>query len=254
MVAGNTVIVMVNDRPRLTRSSLGSIDQWLEAARTDGAIALIDKEEDWTSFDCVAKLRNRTRVKRVGHAGTLDPLATGLLVICFGKATKDIAFLQDDDKTYDVEFRFGARSTTDDRAGDVTETADVTPCTEEQVVAALRSFEGTIQQTPPDYSAIRHQGRRQYDLAREGKEFTPKTRTVRIDPITNIEFAWPLVRCTISCSKGTYIRSIARDCGEILGCGAYVTKLRRTRSGGFTIDDACTVGEVIDALPQGVTV
>ncbi len=245
---------MVNDRPRLTRSSLGSIEQWLETARTDGAIALIDKEEEWTSFDCVAKLRNRTRIKRVGHAGTLDPLATGLLVICFGKATKDIAFLQDDDKTYDVEFCFGARSTTDDRAGEITQTPNATPCTHEQVVAALRTFEGTIRQTPPAYSAIRHQGRRQYDLAREGKEFTPKTRTVRIDPITNIEFEWPLVKCTISCSKGTYIRSIARDCGEILGSGAYVTKLRRTRSGGFTVDDACTVGEVIEALAQGVEV
>jgi tRNA pseudouridine55 synthase len=175
-------------------------------------------------------------------------------VICFGKATKDIAFLQDDDKTYDVEFVFGARSTTDDRAGEITETPNVTPCTEEQVVNALRSFEGTIQQTPPDYSAVRHQGRRQYDLAREGKEFTPKTRTVRIDPITNIDVAWPYVRCTISCSKGTYIRSIARDCGELLGCGAYVTKLRRTRSGGFTVDDACTVGDVIEVLPQGVVV
>lgn len=244
--------MMVNDRPRLTRSSLGSIDQWLEAARTDGAIALIDKEEEWTSFDCVAKLRNRTRIKRVGHAGTLDPLATGLLVICFGKATKDLAFLQDDDKTYDVEFRLGARSTTDDRAGEITETPHVVPCSHEQVAAALRTFEGTIQQTPPDYSAVRHQGRRQYDLAREGKEFTPKTRTVRIDPITNIEFEWPLVRCTISCSKGTYIRSVARDCGELLGCGAYVTQLRRTRSGGFTVDDACTVGEVVEVLAQGV--
>lgn len=252
MVAGNTVTVMVNDRPRLTRSSLGSIEQWLEAARTDGAIALIDKEEEWTSFDCVAKLRNRTRIKRVGHAGTLDPLATGLLVICFGRATKDIAFLQDDEKTYDVEFRFGARSTTDDRGGEITETSDVVPCTLEQVVAALRTFEGTIQQTPPDYSAIRHQGRRQYDLAREGKEFTPKTRTVHIDPIRNIEFAWPLVQCTISCSKGTYIRSIARDCGKLLGCGAYVTKLRRTHSGGFSVEDACIVGEVVEALAQGV--
>lgn len=218
----------------------------------DGAIALIDKEEDWTSFDCVAKLRNRTCIKRVGHAGTLDPLATGLLVICFGKATKDIAFLQDDDKTYDVEFVFGARSTTDDRAGEITETPNVEPCTEEQVVNALRSFEGMIQQTPPDYSAVRHQGRRQYDLAREGKAFVPKTRTVRVDPITNIDVAWPYVRCTISCSKGTYIRSIARDCGELLGCGSYVTKLRRVRSGGFTVDDACTVGDVIAALPQGV--
>ena len=251
MVAGNTVIVMVNDRPRLTPSSLGSIDQWLEAARTDGAIALIDKEEDWTSFDCVAKLRNRTRVKRVGHAGTLDPLATGLLVICFGKATKDIAFLQDDDKTYDVEFQFGARSTTDDRGGEITESDDVTPRSEEQIITALRTFEGTIAQTPPDYSAVRHQGRRQYDLAREGKEFTPKTRTVRVDPITNIKVAWPYVRCTISCSKGTYIRSIARDCGEVLGCGAYVTKLRRTRSGGFSIDEALTVSEVLAVLPQG---
>lgn len=242
-----------HDRPILDRTTLDTLETWLESARADGAIALIDKEENWTSFDCVAKLRNRTRIKRVGHAGTLDPLATGLLVICFGKATKDIAFLQDDDKTYDVEFTLGATSTTDDRGGTVTET-HAERVSDAAISEALLRFVGTIEQTPPDYSAVRHAGRRQYDLAREGKEFTPKTRMVTIHGIDNVEITWPTLRCTIRCSKGTYIRSIARDLGAFLGCGGYVTALRRTVSGGYTVDHALTVGDVIDALPAVVAV
>lgn len=246
------MVMMVHDRPVLDRSSVDAIGPWLEAARTDGAIALIDKEEDWTSFDCVAKVRNRTRVKRVGHAGTLDPLATGLLVICFGKATKDIAQLQDDDKAYAVTIRLGATSTTDDRAGTIVQTDAPRP-DDETIRTALARFTGTIDQIPPDYSAVRHAGRRQYDLAREGKEFTPKTRTVTIHGIDDVEIDWPFVRCTIRCSKGTYIRSIARDLGTALGCGGYIETLRRTASGGFNAERALTVGELIDALSATVT-
>jgi tRNA pseudouridine55 synthase len=231
------------DRMTLGRSSGSAIKQWLETARTDGAIALIDKEETWTSFDCVAKVRNLTRVKRVGHAGTLDPLATGLLVLCFGKATKEIEQLQEGTKTYEVEILLGADSTTDDRGGTCTERL-VDPLPSEGIISALMSFTGTIQQTPPAFSAVRHNGRRQYDLARQGVEFIPKPRIVTIHAIDDVSVSWPIVRCTIICSRGTYIRSIARDLGVTLGCGGYVWSLRRTASGNHDVADALRVDEI----------
>ncbi|MEY3385646.1 MAG: tRNA pseudouridine synthase [Bacteroidota bacterium] len=227
----------------LGRASSEVIEQWLEAARTDGAIALIDKQENWTSFDCVAKVRNLTRIKRVGHAGTLDPLATGLLVLCFGKATKDIESLQEGLKTYEVEIRLAADSTTDDRGGTITEHG-CERIDDDAILQALMSFRGEISQTPPDYSAVRHQGRRQYDLAREGKDFTPKVRQVTIHDINNVSIDWPMVRCTIVCSRGTYIRSIARDLGRTLGCGGYVWSLRRTASGHHDVSQALSIDEV----------
>ncbi len=245
------MLTTTNERMILDRSSLKNIDQWLEQARTVGAIALIDKEETWTSFDCVAKVRNLTRIKRVGHAGTLDPLATGLLVLCFGKATKDIATLQDDVKIYDVDILLGATSTTDDRGGEV-ELREAAAVDANSIKAALTTFVGAIQQTPPAFSAIRHQGRRQYDLAREGKDFTPKVREVTVHSITDVAVNWPHVACRITCSKGTYIRSIARDLGQLLGCGGYVWTLRRAQSGGFSADAALTIGEIREALSPEV--
>lgn len=190
----------------------------------------------------------------MGHAGTLDPLATGLLVICFGKATKDIALLQDDDKVYDVEITLGATSTTDDSAGEITDVQNVHQHTEAEILAALLGFKGTIDQTPPAYSAVKHQGRRQYDLAREGKEFTPKSRQVTIHSISNVVINWPVVSCTIHCTKGTYIRSIARDLGDRLGCGGYVTALRRTQSGGYRVDHALRIDEVRAAIAEKAAV
>lgn len=238
------------DRITLDRSTCSAVGQWLETARTDGAIALIDKEETWTSFDCVAKVRNLTRVKRVGHAGTLDPLATGLLVLCFGKATKDIESLQEGVKTYDVTIRLGADSTTDDRGGECVE-RNSQPIDALLITSALLTFVGEIDQTPPAFSAVRHQGRRQYDLARNGIEFTPKTRRITIHEITNVAVNWPNVDCTITCSRGTYIRSIARDLGALLGCGGYVWTLRRTASGSHSVEHAMRIDEIRNLLqPQ----
>lgn len=241
-------MIMVADRPVLSRNTLPEFHNWLEGARSDGAVALIDKEEQWTSFDCVAKLRGITRVKRVGHAGTLDPLATGLLVLCFGKATKDIALFQDEEKTYDVDILLGAESTTDDRAGDIAVTEVVNQPTKEEINEQLMRFVGTISQTPPAFSAVRHNGVRQYDLARSGKDFTPKVRQVEVYAIENVIIEWPHVQCTVRCAKGTYIRSIARDLGVALGCGGYVHSLRRTRSGGFLVEHALRIEEVQQAL------
>lgn len=239
---------------------------WIEAARTTGAAALIDKEETWTSFDVVAKLRRLFKVKRVGHAGTLDPLATGLLVLCFGPATKQISLFQDATKQYETVVKLGATTATDDRgsveiaAVDVvaTDNADdaantslqMTIPTETQVREALLQFLGTIEQTPPAFAAIRHQGKRQYDLARDGIAFEERKRTVEVLAIDDVHYEWPFVRMSITCSKGTYIRSIARDLGAALGTGGYVWTLRRTAIGDMRVDNAVTVAALQAAMAQ----
>jgi len=242
---------MMLEHPVLRRSTAQTFAAWLDAARTTGAVALIDKTEEWTSFDCVAKLRGMTKVKKVGHAGTLDPLATGLLVLCFGKATKDISTIQDAEKTYAVTVRLGATTATDDRGAAEEAVADASPADTDRIIRELSAFVGTIVQTPPAFAAIRHGGRRQYDLAREGKAFTPRERTVEVHSINDIAVSWPDVSFVVHCGKGTYIRSIARDLGARLGCGGYVWTLRRTAIAPYSVDDALTVSE-IQALVHGL--
>jgi tRNA pseudouridine55 synthase len=240
---------VMTDWPILRRSGT-ELQSWLEEARLTGAVAYIDKAKTWTSFDAVAKLRSMFRVKRVGHAGTLDPLATGLLVVCFGKATKTIDEYQNGTKQYDVIIKLGAVTTTDDAGSEESVTEGAVECTHQQVADALSEFVGQIEQLPPAYSAIRHQGKRQYDLAREGKDFTPRFRTVAVHAITNVVYDWPTVSCSITCSKGTYIRSIARDLGEKLGCGGYVQELRRTFIGDINVQDALTITEIQQLIEE----
>jgi len=213
-----------------------ALDAWLHAARTEGAVALIDKEEEWTSFDCVAKLRNLVGIRRIGHTGTLDPLATGLLVVCFGRATKDIDRYQEEDKEYDVVVKLGARTETDDREGAEEVVGGV--ATEDEIASALKTFIGTLTQVPPAFSAVRVKGKRQYELARKGRPVIAIPRIVEVHDITNIVVNWPFVSFTMTCSRGTYVRSLARDLGSMLGCGGYVWELRRTRSGGLHVDRA----------------
>lgn len=242
---------MLPDRPVLRRSELDALPAWIEAARTDGAIAFIDKAEEWTSFDVVAKLRSLIRVKRVGHAGTLDPLATGLLVVCCGRATKDIAQIQDADKEYVVTVRFGATTETDDRgSAEQIRTNDVHIDRDVLEKIISERFLGSITQIPPSYAAIRHNGRRQYDLAREGKDFIPRPRHVDVFRISVDAIHGQNVTMTIACSKGTYIRSLARDIGEALGYGGYVWDLRRTKIGDINVDDAVSMQDVITRVQQ----
>jgi len=236
----------MSDHVVLSTRTIGDMATWLEEARTNGAVALIDKEENWTSFDCVAKLRGRTKIKKVGHAGTLDPLATGLLILCFGKATKSIESFQDAAKTYVVTIKLGATTSTDDRGSEETIVMPTVAVETDAILAALQTFVGTIQQVPPAFAAIRHGGRRQYDLARNGEAFTPKPRMVTITDITNVVVDLPYVTCTVHCSKGTYIRSIARDLGTLLGCGGYAYALRRTHIGAYSVEDAVRVDQVVE--------
>ncbi|MCE9531129.1 MAG: tRNA pseudouridine(55) synthase TruB [Planctomycetes bacterium] len=197
-------------------------------------ILVLDKPAGMTSRDAV----NRAigwfpRKTKIGHTGTLDPLATGVLVLCIGNATRLAEYVQALDKTYRSTVIFGARSDTDDADGEITPTLDVTPVAEEAIRDALKKFIGTIEQVPPAYSAIKVAGRRAHELARKGTEVDLVARPIRIDAIEILSYSWPELRLEIRCGKGTYIRSLARDLGEQLGCGAYVNELRRTSVGSF---------------------
>lgn len=208
-------------------------------------LLLIDKPVGWTSHDVVAKLRGILKMKRIGHAGTLDPFATGLLVIGVGPGTKDLTALVGVDKTYTATARLGATSTTEDPEGEITETgaAEVSRTDLESV---LNTFIGTYEQTASLYSAKKVGGKKLYDLARQGLGDTverPK-KMVTISELKLLEYAWPNVTFEVSCSSGTYVRALARDIGEKLGVGAYLTALRRTRIGDFRIEDAKKLEDV----------
>ena len=210
----------------------------------EGEILLINKPLDWTSFDVVKKVRNTLRVKKVGHAGTLDPLASGLLILCTGKYTKRIDEIQGQEKEYTGTIRLGEITPSYDRETEVTETCDISHLTEEEIKAAAQSFVGTIEQVPPIYSAVMVDGKRAYDLARKGKsaELKPRTITIKAFDITNVE--GPELYFRVVCTKGTYIRSLAHDLGQKLGCGAHLSSLVRTRIGEYKLEDALTIEDI----------
>jgi len=204
----------------------------------EGAVVLIDKPLEWTSFDVVSKVRNAIRVKKVGHAGTLDPLATGLLILCTGKMTKKIDEYQAQEKEYEGELLLGKTTPSIDGETEVDNEYDISAITETQIREAVKQFIGTISQFPPIYSAIKVNGEPLYKKARRGEPVEIKSRevTVYAFEITKIEL--PKVAFRIVCSKGTYIRSLVRDLGLALNNGAYMTALRRTRIGNFTVQEA----------------
>jgi len=205
----------------------------------DGFLVL-DKPQGVTSFAMVSMMRRLTGVRRIGHAGTLDPLATGVLPIAIGQGTRLLEYLDHDAKTYVAKVRFGATTDTYDADGEVTARADDSKLTREDVEAALPQFIGRIAQTPPLYSAIKVAGKPLYRYAREGADVAIASRVVRIDAIRLLSFGREPAEAEIEveCGKGTYIRSLAHDLGQRLGCGAHLVALRRTRSGGFTIEQA----------------
>ncbi|KAB8143238.1 tRNA pseudouridine(55) synthase TruB [Chloroflexia bacterium SDU3-3] len=208
----------------------------------------IDKPAGMTSHDVVARLRRLARQKRVGHAGTLDPAATGVLVVALGQATRLIEYVQDETrKSYRATVRLGATTTTDDAEGEVGVVRPVPALAQADLAQALAPFQGHIQQVPPMYSALHHEGQRLYDLARAGVTLDLPARPVVIYQIDLVELRLPDVVLDITCGKGTYIRSIARDLGAALGCGAHLAALRRTAVGTFVVAQAAT----LEALEQG---
>ncbi|MDY3551140.1 tRNA pseudouridine(55) synthase TruB [Gemmata sp. JC717] len=205
-------------------------------------LLVIDKPGGMTSRDAVNRVQRWFPKKtKIGHTGTLDPLATGVLVVCVGAATRLADYVQAMGKTYASRFRLGATSTSDDADGTVTDTPGAIPPTGEAVETALRRFVGVIEQLPPAVSALKVDGRRAHDLVRQGKEVTLAPRTVRIDAVRLTGYDWPFADVEVDCGKGTYIRSIARDLGAALGCGGMVQTLRRTRVGCYLAEDAVTL-------------
>jgi tRNA pseudouridine55 synthase len=211
----------------------------------EARVLLVNKPYEWTSFDVVNKLRYRLKVKKVGHAGTLDPLATGLLIICTGKMTKRIEEFMGLEKEYTGTFVLGQTTPSHDLETAVQDQRDISGLTEEMIRSATKNFTGKISQLPPAHSAIRVGGRRAYQFARQGKEIELQPRDVEVSvfEITSLEL--PTVNFRIVCSKGTYIRSIARDYGDFLGVGAYLSRLCRTRIGDFRLEDALEIENVV---------
>jgi len=211
---------------------------------------LIDKPIGWTSFDVVNKLRNKLKIKKIGHAGTLDPLATGLLILCTGKMTKRIDEFQAQEKEYTGKFIIGQSTPSHDLETEVNEPNDISAVTDGQIQTAAKKFIGVLQQIPPLYSAIKVDGKRAYKLARQGSDLELKSREVTVKEFEITKIEKPEVHFRIVCSKGTYIRSLARDFGKELGVGAYLTGLCRTRIGEFKLIDALTIDQINPILPE----
>lgn len=204
---------------------------------------MINKPMEWTSFDVVRKIRNLIRIKKVGHAGTLDPLATGLLIICTGKFTKKINEYMAQEKEYTGSFTLGATTPTYDLESEPVNFKDISYLTTERINEATKDFTGEIMQVPPAHSAIKVDGKRVYESARKGIDVKLEPRKLFIKQFEITKIDLPLVYFKVVCSTGTYIRSLAYDFGEKLGCGAYLSSLCRTRIGDYTLDDAMTMEE-----------
>lgn len=213
-----------------------------------GEVFLIDKPLEWTSFDVVKKVRNALRIKKVGHAGTLDPLATGLLIVCAGKMTKQIETFMGQEKEYTGTFVIGATTESFDLEKPVVQVADFAHITLAQVLDAASKLTGDILQVPPMHSAIKVEGKRVYESARKGIEVKMEARPVQVREFEITRFEGNEIDFRISCSKGTYIRSLARDLGELLGTGAYLKKLCRTRIGDFLLVNAKSVPDLVEEI------
>jgi tRNA pseudouridine55 synthase len=213
-----------------------------------GEVFLIDKPLEWTSFDVVKKVRNALRIKKVGHAGTLDPLATGLLIVCAGRQTKQIESYMGQEKEYTGTFVIGATTESFDLEKPVIPVADYSSITLEQIQTAVAQLTGDILQVPPMHSAIKVDGKRVYESARKGIDVKMEPRPVQVREFEITRFEGNEIDFRISCSKGTYIRSLARDLGELLGTGAYLKALCRTRIGDFRLADAHNLPELIEDI------
>ena len=218
---------------------------------TPRGILNVDKPEGITSFQVVARVRKLSAVKKVGHAGTLDPLATGVLLVCLGQATRVSEYLMELPKTYLGSVRLGVATDTFDATGATTFEGDAGAVDETKLKAALETLERREEQTPPSYSAIKVEGTPAYRLARAGRPVSMRPRKVNIERIDLLSFEPPLVELEIRCGKGTYIRTLADDLGQLLGCGAHLAALRRTAVGLFHVDDAFSMNRLETAFKDG---
>lgn len=217
----------------------------IQPAKELEGVLLVDKPTDHTSHDVVARLRGKLHMKRIGHAGTLDPMATGLLVILIGKATRISQYLMSVEKRYTGTVTLGAVTNTQDAEGDVLETRPVPALSEEQVQAALRGFVGDQYQMPPMFSAVKINGQPLYKSARKGAEVEREPRFIRVISFALTRWASPEIDFDVHCTKGTYVRTLAHDLGQRLGCGGHLSALRRTMSGDLTLADATPLEELL---------
>ena len=208
-------------------------------------IVIVDKPQDWTSQDVTARLRRVFNTRRIGHGGTLDPMATGVLPVFVGRATRGVEFFEHAEKTYETVLRLGLTTDTEDITGTVLTEMPVS-VTDEQVEAALAAFRGQIMQIPPMYSALKVNGQKLCDLARKGKTVERQPRPITIHELTLLERTENTLRLRVRCSKGTYIRTLCKDIGEQLGCGGCMESLRRVSAGEYTIDEAVPLKELLD--------
>lgn len=215
-----------------------------------GQVLLIDKPLDWTSFDVIRKIRSLIKIKKVGHAGTLDPLATGLLIVCTGQFTKKINEYMGMEKEYTGTFTLGAVTPTYDLESEPIDIKDISNLTEEQIHHATAFFTGEIQQVPPIHSAVKKDGKPVYLMARKGIDVQLEPRTITIKNFTIEKIQLPVVHFKVVCSTGTYIRSLANDYGKKLGCGAYLSSLRRTRIGEFLAENALQMKDFSDEVKK----
>lgn len=221
----------------------------------EGYVAVIDKPYEWTSADVVRKIKFQLRKCgypkiKIGHAGTLDPLATGILLVCIGRATKQVEALQAEEKEYVAELMLGATTPSGDMEHEVDQTYPTEHITREMVEEALKGLTGEREQLPPLYSAKKVQGVRAYEFARAGEEVELKKALINIYEMELVEWDMPRIKIRVRCSKGTYIRSLAFEIGEAVQSGAYLTSLRRTRSGGYTIEKSHTLDDFMEKLRE----
>ena len=239
----NKLIQTGEESVKKERKERVAIDPVVQQPYQEGKVLLINKPLHWTSFDVVRKLRSLLQIKKIGHAGTLDPLATGLLIVCTGKFTKKINEYMAQEKEYTGTFTLGAVTPTYDLESNPKQEKEFSFVTEEMLKAATEKFIGDIEQLPPMFSAIKKDGVALYELARRGEEVELKPRSINIKSFEITEINLPVVHFKVVCSTGTYIRSLANDYGTALGCGAYLSSLCRTRIGDFKNEDALSMEE-----------
>ena len=213
-------------------------------------IVIVDKPQGWTSQDVTARLRRVFNTRRIGHGGTLDPMATGVLPVFVGRATRGVEFFEHAEKAYETVLRLGLTTDTEDTSGTVLTQQEAQICREEFLEVQSR-FRGEIQQIPPMYSALKVNGQKLCDLARKGKEVERKPRLITIHELECLEFSGDTARLRVKCSKGTYIRTLCKDIGAALGCGGCMAELRRIRAGEYTIDEAVPLEELLEAEDPG---
>ena len=209
-------------------------------------IVIVDKPQDWTSQDVTARLRRVFNTRRIGHGGTLDPMATGVLPVFVGRATRGVEFFEHAEKTYEATLQLGLTTDTEDTSGAVLETREV-HISETEFLSILPQFRGKIMQVPPMYSALKINGQKLVDLARKGKTVERQPREIEIFELTCLEFAGETARLRVRCSKGTYIRTLCKDIGEALGCGGCMAALRRVQAGEYTIEEAVPLQTLLEA-------